>query len=162
VDKGSSSPTSPLQCAAFLVLFFFCLVMLLSVLAILTVDCICSVDCFWLCCQHYKNNSVTYLLFLSSFPHRCSSPPRLLGLFPECLGATGNGYIPDFFLKVYYCPIPIPPTHSLPPHYPGIFSTLGKRAFTGPRASPIDARQCHPLLHMWLEPWVPPYVLTGW
>ena len=42
-------------------------------------------------------------------------------------------------------------------------STLGNQPFTGPRASlPTNARQCHPLLHMWLEPWVPPCVLFGW
>ena len=52
-----------------------------------------------------------------------------------------------------------PSTPNLPPwHAP----TLGNWAFTGPRASPIDARQCHPLLHMWLEPWVSPCVLCGW
>ena len=68
-------------------------------------------------------------------------------------------------------PHPIPPpasmrvlTHpptpaSLPLHCPA----LGHRAFTGPRASlPIDAEQGHPLLHMQLEPWVPPCALFGW
>jgi hypothetical protein len=39
----------------------------------------------------------------------------------------------------------------------------GDQAFTGPRASPpIDAWQDHPLLHMWMEPWVPSFVLLGW
>jgi hypothetical protein len=34
---------------------------------------------------------------------------------------------------------------------------MGHQAFTGPRASPlIDARYGHPLLHIQLEPWVPP------
>jgi len=34
--------------------------------------------------------------------------------------------------------------------------TLGHQVFTEPRASPpTDARQCQPLLHMWLGPWVP-------
>ena len=38
-----------------------------------------------------------------------------------------------------------------------------ERPFAGPRASlPIDVQQSYPLLHMWLEPWVPPYVLFGW
>ena len=41
--------------------------------------------------------------------------------------------------------------------------TLGHPAFTGPRDStPIDVQQGHPLLHMWLEPWVTPCVLFGW
>ena len=36
-------------------------------------------------------------------------------------------------------------------------------AFTRPRAStPIDDQLGYPLLHMWLEPWVPPCVLFGW
>ena len=40
---------------------------------------------------------------------------------------------------------------------------LTHRVFTGPRASaPIDARQCHALLHTQLEPWVFPFVLFGW
>jgi hypothetical protein len=30
------------------------------------------------------------------------------------------------------------------------------------RPSLIDAQQGYPLLHMWLEPWVLPYVLFGW
>jgi hypothetical protein len=53
------------------------------------------------------------------------------------------------------------PTHSffLAWHSP----TLVYWAFTGPRASPlIDNWQGHPLLHMWLEPWVPPCLLFGW
>ena len=40
---------------------------------------------------------------------------------------------------------------------------LGHQASTGPRAfPPTDARQNHPLLHMYLEQWVPPCVLFGW
>jgi hypothetical protein len=55
-------------------------------------------------------------------------------------------------------PIHLPTPPSLPWHS----STLGHRAFIGPRASlPIDAQQGHPLLHMQLEPWVPPCVLFG-
>ena len=52
-----------------------------------------------------------------------------------------------------------PPTpSSLSWHFP----TLGHWAFTGPKESPpIDAQQGHPLLHMWLESWVPPCVLFG-
>ena len=39
--------------------------------------------------------------------------------------------------------------------------TMRNQAFTGPRTS-IHARQCHLLLHMLLEPWVPPCALFGW
>ena len=40
---------------------------------------------------------------------------------------------------------------------------LGHQTFTGPRASPpIDDRQGHPLLHMYLEPWIPPCTLLIW
>ena len=42
------------------------------------------------------------------------------------------------------------------------FPYTGKeRPFAGPRASPINVQQSYPLLHMWLEPWVPPYVVFG-
>jgi hypothetical protein len=41
--------------------------------------------------------------------------------------------------------------------------TLGHRAFTRPRDSPlIDVPQGHPLLHMRLETWVPPCIPFGW
>jgi len=40
---------------------------------------------------------------------------------------------------------------------------LGNQVFTGTRASPpIDAQQGHPLIHMQLDPWVPPCELFGW
>ena len=52
---------------------------------------------------------------------------------------------------------------SLFPVSPPEPSTLGHNAFTGPRASsPADNKQCHPLLHMQLDPWVPPCILFGW
>jgi hypothetical protein len=52
-----------------------------------------------------------------------------------------------------------PTSHSQPWHSP----TMGHQAFTGPRAfSPIDVQQVHTLLHMQLEPWVPPCALLGW
>ena len=62
-------------------------------------------------------------------------------------------------------PLPIPP-HINPPtpvawawHFP----TLEHRSFTGTGASPpIDDQQGHPLLHMLLEPCVPPCVFFGW
>ena len=50
-----------------------------------------------------------------------------------------------------------PTTASLSWHSP----TLGP--ITSPRASPLlDVPQVHSLLHMRLEPWVPPCVLFGW
>jgi len=53
----------------------------------------------------------------------------------------------------------LPPTPTSPLlHSP----TLGHQAFPGPRVySFTDVQQGHPLLHMWLEPWVPPCVLFG-
>jgi hypothetical protein len=50
-----------------------------------------------------------------------------------------------------------PPTHPLPHQHPGEWSL--HKASTSP---PTDARQCHPVGHMKLEPWVPPCVLLGW
>jgi hypothetical protein len=51
-----------------------------------------------------------------------------------------------------------PSTHSLLPVLAS--PTLGHQAFTGSRASPpIDAQQGNSLLHLRLEPWVPPCVL---
>jgi hypothetical protein len=50
-----------------------------------------------------------------------------------------------------------------PTSWPWHSPTLGHWAFTGPRTSPpIDDRLGHPLLHMQLEPWVPPCVIFGW
>jgi hypothetical protein len=51
-------------------------------------------------------------------------------------------------------------THaSRPWHSP----VLGHRTFIGPRPSPPnDGQLGHPLLHMQLEPWVPPCVFFGW
>jgi hypothetical protein len=47
--------------------------------------------------------------------------------------------------------------------WPWNFPTLGNRAFTGPRDSPlIDVQQGYPMLDMQLEPWVPPCVCTLW
>jgi hypothetical protein len=56
--------------------------------------------------------------------------------------------------------LPLPPIPTSPPWHSSI---LGNQAFTRPKASPpIDARQCHPPLHLQLEPWVPSFVLFGW
>jgi hypothetical protein len=67
-------------------------------------------------------------------------------------------------------PLPLPASMRVFPHLPTHSTFLpsyspytGHQAFTRPRASsPIGARQGHPLLHMQLEPWVPPCVLLGW
>ena len=41
--------------------------------------------------------------------------------------------------------------------------TLGHQAFKGPRTSPlINVQLGHTLLHMQLEPWVPPCAVLGW
>jgi hypothetical protein len=54
--------------------------------------------------------------------------------------------------------LPHSSTHTSPLQHPPI---LRHRASTGPRASlPIDTRQDHPLLHMQLEAWVPPFVYS--
>jgi hypothetical protein len=65
-------------------------------------------------------------------------------------------------------PIPLPPASmSVFPHKPN-HSYLPALEFsctevTGPRASvPIDVLQGHLLLHVRLEPWIPPCVLLGW
>ena len=70
-------------------------------------------------------------------------------------------YLP---LKTPY-PIPYlllltnPPTPAFPSWHSPI---LGYQPFSDPRASPpFDVQKGHPLLHMQLEPWVPPCVLFG-
>ena len=67
-------------------------------------------------------------------------------------------------LKIPYPLLPLhayQPTHSQFPIQ--VFPYTGYPAFSGPRASPfIDVQQGHPLLHMQLEPWVPPFVFFGW
>ena len=56
--------------------------------------------------------------------------------------------------------LPKPPTHS---HLPTLrFPYTGEFSLHRPKASsPIDVQQGHPLLHMPLEPWVPPCVFLG-
>jgi hypothetical protein len=86
----------------------------------------------------------TYLfIYLITFPSLPSQSPYLF-----------------FLLSASMRVLPHPPTPTSPPwHSP----TLGHPEFTRPRASPpIDVQQGHPLLHMQLEPWVPPCVLFGW
>ena len=63
----------------------------------------------------------------------------------------------------YLLPLPLLTNPPTPTSWPWHSPTLGHRAFTGPRASPpIDDRLGHPLLHMQLEPWVPPCVFFDW
>jgi hypothetical protein len=52
-----------------------------------------------------------------------------------------------------------PPTHPLPPSCPGIPGASSLPRTIREASPPIDAWQGHPLLHMQLEPWVPPCVL---
>jgi hypothetical protein len=60
-------------------------------------------------------------------------------------------------------PLPLLTNPPIPASWPWHFSILGHRTFTGPRAPPpIDDWLGHPLLHMQLEPQVPPCVLFGW
>jgi hypothetical protein len=78
--------------------------------------------------------------------------PFLISLSPE------TNPIPPPPASMRVCPYP--PTPSFPPLHSPI---LGHLAFREPRASsPTDAQQGKPLLHIWLEPWVPPCVLLGW
>jgi hypothetical protein len=81
-------------------------------------------------------------------------------LFPFLIFTPQEPLIPPPLLLLWGCAPTHPPTPTSPPsHSP----TLGRGAFLGPRASsPIDAGPGHPLLHIWLEPWVPPCVLFGW
>jgi hypothetical protein len=72
---------------------------------------------------------------------------------------------PSFTSKTPYpsAPAPLLTNQPTPASWPWHSPTLEHRAFTGPRASsPIDVWLGHPLLHMWLEPWVLPCVLFGW
>ena len=59
---------------------------------------------------------------------------------------------------------PLPaPQPTTPVSWPWHPLVLGHRTFTGPRASPpTDDLLGHPLLHMQLEPQVPPCVFFGW
>jgi hypothetical protein len=77
--------------------------------------------------------------------------------FPPTLKPPIPSLLP---LLLWGCSNTHPPTPtSLPSHSP----IVGHRPFTGPRASPpFDVQQGHSLLHMQLEPWVPPCVHFGW
>jgi hypothetical protein len=82
------------------------------------------------------------------------------------------GYFLCLHFKWYilsWLPLQKPPTLLLltnartPTSWPWHSTTQGHRVFTGWRTSHhIDDWQGHPLLYMWLEPWIPPRVLFGW
>jgi hypothetical protein len=84
----------------------------------------------------YISNGISFPVFPPGTPSPTPSPPTSITMDP------------------FYPSTPIlPPGHS---------PTLGRWAFTGPSAfPPIDARQFHPLLQLWLEPRVPPCVIFG-
>ena len=66
-------------------------------------------------------------------------------------------------IKPYSLPLPLLTNPPTPDYWPWHSPILKHRTFTGPRASaPTDDGEDHPLLHMWLEPWVSPCVLFGW
>ena len=72
-------------------------------------------------------------------------------------------------LETPYLILPLPTSMRMVPHRltpatpPWHSSTLGHQAFREQRASPpIVMWQGQPLLHMWLEPWVPPWIHFGW
>jgi len=71
----------------------------------------------------------------------------------------------SFLVSPPKIPYPLPLFTNLPT--PAFWSwhspRLGRTAFTGPRAfPPIDDLLGHPLLHMQLEPWIPPCVFFDW
>jgi hypothetical protein len=96
----------------------------------------------------------------------------LLDFFKFTFQMLSQFMVPHTHRKTPVPSLPIPITLHLwgcspnHPHTPASSphsSTLGHRAFTGPRVSPpIDSCLGHLLLHIQLEPWVPPYVLFGW
>jgi hypothetical protein len=82
-------------------------------------------------------------------------------LFHFLISPLQKSPIPSHLLLLLWGCAPTYP--SIPVSPPSHSPTLGHQVFTGPRASsPIDAQQGHPLLCIWLEPWVPPCVLLGW
>ena len=80
----------------------------------------------------------------------------MLPLFLVSHQKLGNTH---FLLLLCGCVPSLTPTPApLPWHSPA----LGDWAFIGPRySSPTDA-QGHPVLHLMMEPWLPPNVLLGW
>ena len=56
--------------------------------------------------------------------------------------------------------LPRPPSYCTMLQHP---PTLGHKTSSGPRTSPpIDVREGHPLLHMYLEPYILPSTLLSW
>jgi hypothetical protein len=91
---------------------------------------------------------IEYFIYLhfTCYPLSQSPPPRILLSHPLAPAS----------MRVS----PFPPT---PAFLPSNSPTLEHQAFKGPRAfPPIDDQQSHPLLHIWLEPWVPACELLGW
>jgi hypothetical protein len=75
--------------------------------------------------------------------------------------------VSPFLVSPQKIPYPLPPPPALQPTYSHSWSwnspILGHRTFTGSRASPlIDDQLGHPLLHIQLEPQVPPCVFFDW
>ena len=62
--------------------------------------------------------------------------------------------------SILFCPCYQP----TPSHFPFLaFHHRPRWTFPGPKDSPsFDIQQGHPLLHIQLEPWVPPCVLFDW
>jgi hypothetical protein len=80
-------------------------------------------------------------------------------LYPFPISPHNPPVLSPLLLLLWGCaPTHSPAPASLPSHSP----TMGHRDFTGPRTSSlIDACQGHPVLHIFLEPWVAPCVLLG-
>jgi hypothetical protein len=55
-----------------------------------------------------------------------------------------------------------PPTHTHPPTAPASLYSKASNLHVTRASPPIAVRQGHPLLHMYLEPWVSPGTLLGW
>jgi hypothetical protein len=122
----------------------------------------------------------SYLLFL--LPPAPSPTARTTGHNGHSLSLSlslSNLFFIRYFLYLHFKCYPLswfplrkPPTSSplplltnslTPASWSWHFPTLGHRAFPGPRAfPPIDDLLGHPLLHLQLEPWVPPYVFFDW
>jgi hypothetical protein len=117
-------------------------------------------------CIMYMYSFHSYVYFYPSLPTslNCKEFPSVFLLLLNIFFIYISNVISFLHLLsetlLYYPPLPlltnIPISASLSP-------TLGHWTFTESRASPlIDVPQGHPLLHMQLQPWVPPCVLFGW
>jgi hypothetical protein len=96
---------------------------------------------------------------ISALNHSAISPAQIFSLFTLQM-------LSSFLVSFLKTPSPISPPLTNPPtptslswHSP----TLGHQVFSGLRASPpTDVQEGYPLLHMHLEPWVPPCALLDW